>query len=43
MVAEDIQFCGVPCLYHHLQGKNKLLIPPVKGEDYEKLFQNELL
>ena len=25
------------------QGKNKLLIPPVKGEGYENLFPNELL
>ena len=29
---------------HHPQGRNKLLIPsPVKGEDYENLFQNVLL
>ena len=24
------------------QGKDKLLIPPVKGEDYENLFKNQL-
>ena len=32
-----------PRSLHHPQGKKKLLIPLVKGEDYENLFPNELL
>ena len=30
-------------LYHHPQGRDKLLILPVKGEDYRNLFRNILL
>ena len=29
--------------YHHPQGRDKLLILPVKGEDYGNLFRNVLL
>ena len=29
--------------YHYPQGRDKLFIPLVKGEDYENLFQNVLL
>ena len=32
-----------PGPYHHPLGRNKLLIPPVKCDDYENLFQNVLL
>ena len=48
MDAENTQICGVqvsgklsPWSLLSPQGKDKLLIPPVKGEDYENLFQNE--
>ena len=34
---------SVPCPYHDPQCREKLLIPQVKGEDYENLFQNVLL
>ena len=30
-------------LYHHPKGREKLLVPSVKLEDYENLFQNLLL
>ena len=32
-----------PSSYHHPQDRDKILILPVKSEDYENLFQNVLL
>ena len=29
--------------YHHSQDRDKLLIPLIKGDDYENLFRNVLL
>ena len=34
---------SLPGPYHHPLGRDKLLIPPVKCDDYENLFQNVLL
>ena len=34
---------NLPGPYYHPQGRYKLLIPPVEGEDYENLFQNVLI
>ena len=34
---------SLPGRYHNPQGKDKLLIPPVKGEDYKNLFRNKCI